>query len=301
LVYRKMEQVAPTHARVLITGETGTGKELVARAIHRLSPRSEKLLVKVNCAAIPSELIESELFGYRKGAFTGALTDRDGRFHMAHKGTLFLDEIGDMSLMTQSKVLRVLEEGEVQPIGSSDVFKIDARVVAATNKNLEEEVAAGRFREDLFYRLNVATIELPSLAERKSDIPYLVEHFLGFFCEEYNKRRKHLTSRALEALVSQNWTGNVRELRNVVEKLVVFVEDDAIDLVHVRELLGRQMMQESLEFDLPLKDARNRFEREYIVSKLIANDWNMGETAAALSMERTNLYRKIKQLNIKQP
>jgi len=205
-----------------------------------------------------------------------------------------------MSLMTQSKVLRVLEEGEIQPIGSSDITKVDVRVIAATNKNLEEEVESGRFREDLFYRLNVVTIELPALNDRQSDIPYLAEQFLKEFCENHNRKKKYFTNRAMEAFITQPWYGNIREFRNLIEKTVIFVKEEVIDLVHVKELLGRQKIEKSLELDLPLREARNGFEREYIISKLIANDWKIGETADQLGIERTNLYRKMKQLDIQQ-
>lgn len=297
-VFKKIDQVAPTNARVLITGNTGTGKELVAKAIHRLSRRAGKPFIQFNCAAIPHELIESELFGYRKGAFTGAFTDRSGKFQAAHQGTLLLDEIGDMSLMAQAKVLRVLEQGEIQQIGADNVARVDVRVIAATNKNLEDEIAAGRFREDLFYRLNVTNIELPELKERKMDIPHLVQYFLKISCEEHNKRHKYLTARAMEALINQEWQGNVRELRYLIERLVIYVEDDGIDLIHVKNHFGRQKIEQTFQMDLPLKEARDQFEKDYIEVKLIVNDWSIGETAKQLGIERTNLYRKMKALGI---
>ncbi|MBC8181850.1 sigma-54-dependent Fis family transcriptional regulator [candidate division KSB1 bacterium] len=299
-IYEQIDQVAPTNAKVLIMGESGVGKELVANAIHSLSHRGNEPFIKINCAAIPSELIESELFGHRKGIFTGAFTDKIGKFQIADKGTIFLDEIGDMSLMTQAKVLRAIEGGDITPLGETKEIKIDVRVVAATNKNLEKEVNLGKFREDLYYRLNVVTIEVPPLDERKDDLPYLAEYFLKTFCDQYNKKHKHITNRAMECLINQDWKGNVRELRNLMEKLVIFVTEEIIDLKHLKEIFGRQRMSEKLELNLPLKQARDQFEKEYIETKLIANGWQIGVTADQLGMERTNLYRKMKQLGIEQ-
>ena len=301
VVYQNIDQVAPTNVRVLITGETGVGKELVANAIHSLSKRSHQPFIKLNCAAIPSELIESELFGYRKGSFTGAFSDRQGKFQKANNAKLFLDEIGDMSMMTQAKVLRVLEQGEVQPIGDSKIKKVDVRIIAATNKNLDEEVESGRFREDLFYRLNVVKINMPVLSERKQDIPHLADYFLSYFCEQHNKKQKHFSQRALEILINEPWNGNIRELRNLMEKFVIFVEEEIIDLKHVQNIFSRQRLGERLKLDLPFKEARDQFEKEFIETKLIINGWKIGETANQLGVERTNLYRKMKQLGIEQP
>lgn len=299
--FRKIEQVAPVNIRILVSGETGTGKELVANAIHALSSRAFHPFIKINCAAIPTELIESELFGYQKGSFTGAFANRDGKFQKADKGTLFLDEIGDMSLMTQAKVLRALEEGEIQQIGASKTEKIDVRVIAATHRDLEKEVEMGRFREDLYYRLNVVTIHVPSLNQRKEDIPFLVHHFFYLYCEQYNRQMKYMTERALECLLNYDWKGNVRELRNLVEKLVILEDDEIIDIKHIQRIAGKARLGENIALDVNLKEAREQFEREYILAKLISNGWKMGETADQLGIERTNLYRKMKQLNIDQP
>jgi len=297
-IYQKIDQVASTNARVLIMGQSGVGKELVANAIHSLSHRANEPFIKINCAAIPSELIESELFGHRKGIFTGAFTDKIGKFEIADKGTIFLDEIGDMSLMTQAKVLRAIEGGDITPLGETKEIKIDVRIIAATNKDLEKEVSMGTFREDLYYRLNVVTIEVPALDDRKEDIPYLAEYFLKIFCEQYNKKQKHITNRAMECLINQVWKGNVREFRNLMEKLVIFAAEEIIDLKHLNEIIGRQRMSEKLELNLLLKEARDQFEKDYIETKLIANGWKIGVTADQLGIERTNLYRKMKQLEI---
>jgi len=297
-IYQKIDQLAPSHARVLICGKTGTGKELVAKALHRLSPRAEQSFIKLNCAAIPSELIESELFGYRKGSFTGAYTDRMGKFQIAHQGTFFLDEIGDMNISTQAKLLRVIEEGEIQPIGIPETIHVNVRIIAATNKDLLGEVAAGRFREDLYYRLNVVTIDVPPISDRLEDLPYLVEHFLTLYCEEYNIKKKYFTTQAMEGLMRQTWNGNVREIRNVIEKLVILVQDEVLDLMHVNHFLSQRTLPSDSGLRPSLHDARQQFEREYIFSKLVANRWNVEKTAGELGIERTNLYRKIKALGI---
>lgn len=294
----KIMQVAPTNSRVLIMGENGTGKELVARALHRNSRRSDKPFVQVNCAAIPDELIESELFGHEKGAFTGAIARTQGKFEQANGGTLFLDEIGDMSLRTQSKVLRVLETQEFTRIGGKDIIHVDVRVIAATNKNLRKEVDEGRFREDLFYRLNVIPIYVPPLRERKEDIPLLVAYFLNRFCIEHGKREKRISPSAMQILQQYNWPGNVRELKNIVERLVIMVSGDVIEVSDLpSDIIGQ--ISDDIGFpNLELKDARNEFERKYILQVLRANNWNISETANQLGIERTNLYRKMKQYNI---
>ena len=297
-VYSLIDQVAATNAKVLISGRTGVGKELVANAIHLLSRRKDLPFIKLKCASIPVELIESELFGFHKYSFTDAKVDRKGKFQQADNGTLFLDEIGDMNMMAQSKVLRAIDEGEVQRIGSEKTEKIDVRIIAASNKNLAEQANLGKFREDLYYRLNVVTIEVPALDERKDDIPFLAEYFLKTFCDQYNKKQKHITNRAMECLINQDWKGNVRELRNLMEKLVIFVTEEIIDLKHLKEIFGRQRMSEKLELNFPLKQARDQFEKEYIETKLIANGWKIGETADQLGIERTNLYRKMRQLGL---
>jgi transcriptional regulator with PAS, ATPase and Fis domain len=297
-IYEEIEKSAKTNVRVLITGETGTGKELVARAIHKLGERNEKPFIKMNCAAIPSELIESELFGYRKGAFTGAYQNKTGRFQAADHGILFLDEIGDMSPETQAKVLRAIEEGEVQPIGSTDTVQMDVRIITATNKNLGRAVQDGQFREDLYYRLNVVNIDLPPLRERKEDIPDLVDYFITGFCEEFNKTRLRITERASQFLLMRDWPGNIRELRNLMEKLVVFSNDEIVDSHHIKHLLGMQQVTESLEIDQSLKEAKKQFERDYIQIKLAANHGNITQTANILGISRTDLYRRMKNLGM---
>ena len=298
-VYDLIEKCAKTNVRVLITGETGTGKELVARSIHCLSSKKDNPLIKVNCAAIPSELIESELFGYKKGAFTGALTNKMGKFQASHGGTLLLDEIGDMPLNMQAKVLRVLEDGEIQPIGTSESVMVDVRVLFSTNRSLEDEISSGRFREDLYYRINVFTIHLPSLRERKEDIPDLIGYFINMFCEEYNMRMKTITTDAIELLIRENWRGNVRELSNLVEKMVVFVEDDVIESYHVSASQGHKNVENTLKSNISLSEARKMFEKEFLTSKLIANNWNIPKTAENLHIARTDLYRRIRNLKIK--
>jgi len=293
----KIMQVAPTNSRVLIFGENGTGKELVARAIHRNSKRSDKPFVQVNCAAIPDELIESELFGHEKGAFTGAISRTQGKFEQANEGTILLDEIGDMSLRTQSKVLRVLETQEFTRIGGKEVIRVDVRVIAATNKDLKNEVDESRFREDLFYRLNVIPIYVPPLRERIEDIPLLISYFLNRFCIEHGKRGKRFSLAAIRALQSYEWHGNVRELKNMIERLVIMVPSDVIDAADLPiELVGKE--DSELSSNMDLKDARNDFERKYILQILRSNDWNITETARQLGIERTNLHRKIRQYNI---
>lgn len=294
----KIMQVAPTNSRVLIMGENGTGKELVARAIHRNSKRSDKPFIQVNCAAIPDELIESELFGHEKGAFTGAIARTQGKFEQANGGTILLDEIGDMSLRAQSKVLRALETQEFAKIGGKDIIHVDVRVIAATNKNLRKEVDEGRFREDLFYRLNVIPIYVPPLRERTEDIPLLVTYFLNRFCIEHGKREKRITPSAMYLLQQYSWPGNVRELKNVVERLVIMVPGDIIDVSDLPTDIVGHISENFTPSSLELKDARNEFEKKYILQVLRANNWNISETANQLGIERTNLYRKMKQYNI---
>jgi two-component system nitrogen regulation response regulator NtrX len=296
-VYQLVEMVAPTRARVLISGERGTGKELVARAIHALSPRRERPFVQMNCAAVPAELIESEMFGHVRGAFTGALADRRGTFEAASMGTLFLDEIGDMSLVMQAKLLRVLQESEVTPLGASRARRVDVRVVAATSKNLLEEIERGRFRDDLYDRLNVVNISLPPLRARREDVPALAEHYLRLASVENGLAPKHLSARAVEFLSRLPWRGNVRELRNLMERLVVLVSRDVVEQRDVMD--GLQMTPPpGDDRPVPLREARSRFERQYILERLSANRGNLGNTARELGIERTNLYRKMKQLGI---
>jgi len=298
----QIEKVAVTPARVLITGENGTGKELVARAIHRLSPRNNKPFVEVNCAAIPSELIESELFGHMKGSFTGAVGDRAGKFEQADKGTLFLDEIGDMSLAAQAKVLRVLQDGEVTRIGGTKQHRVDVRVLAATNKNLEEEIAANRFREDLFYRLNVLPLHVPPLRERREDIPLLAQHFVNQLSQRDGAPSRTLDSTALEVLQRFDWPGNVRELRNAIERVMILAAGPRITGADVTRLTGAKPPDASgLGSLLEVKtyeEFKNAAERAFLLHKLREMDWNVSETARVLDMPRSNLYKKIERYGL---
>src|SRR5687768_10947706 len=300
-IYQLVEMASPTRCRVLITGESGTGKELIARAIHSLSPRRERPFVETNCAAIPSELIESEMFGHMKGSFTGATGDRKGKFESATGGTLFLDEIGDMSLVTQAKLLRVLQEGVVTPVGSSEPRKIDVRILSATSKNLPEEIGRGTFREDLYHRINVLTIAVPPLRARRDDIPELAEHFLRLASMENGVKPKRLSPRAIDVLMQLPWKGNVRELRNLMERVAILVPADSVGSAELMNVLHMASGPDEAAGALPLREARSRFERQYIVTRLHANRGNLGETARELGIERTNLYRKMKQLGIQAP
>ncbi len=298
----RVEKVAGTPARVLITGENGTGKELVARAIHRGSQRERKTFVEVNCAAIPSELIESELFGHMKGSFTGAISDRAGKFEQADGGTLFLDEIGDMSLAAQAKVLRVLQDGVVTRIGGNKPVQVDVRVLAATNKDLEEEINAGRFREDLFYRLNVVPISVPALRERREDIEPLVLHFLQQLAARDGLPARSITDEALKALTALDWPGNVRELRNTVERMVILANAPVIGLNDVERLVGRRAAEPAGLGALvdcgTFEEFKQEAERAFLVAKLRMFDWNVSETARALDMPRSNLYKKIERYGL---
>jgi two-component system, NtrC family, nitrogen regulation response regulator NtrX len=293
-------RVAGTPARVLITGENGTGKELVARAIHTQSPRAKGAFVEVNCAAIPSELIESELFGHMKGSFTGAVSDRPGKFEQADGGTLFLDEIGDMSLAAQAKVLRVLQEGEVTRIGGQKSRKVDVRVLAATNKRLEDEIAAARFREDLFYRLNVVPIVVPPLRERREDIPMLVQHFAERLSRDGGMPAREFDDAALERLQGLEWQGNVRELRNTVERLLILTAGPRVTAGDVDRLVGVRAGDASggfgsLEEFTTYEEFKRAAERAFLLTKLRQFDWNVAETARVLEMPRSNLYKKIER------
>jgi len=292
---------APTSGRVLIHGENGSGKELVARAIHALSGRREAPFVEVNCAAIPEELIESELFGHERGAFTGAVARRRGKFETADGGTLFLDEIGDMSLKTQAKVLRALEEQVVERVGGREPIKVDVRVIAASNRDLPAFIAQGGFREDLFYRLNVIPIDVPPLRHRRDDIPALIEHFIAVFSAENGKRLKSMSAEALAYFLAYEWPGNVRELRNMVERLVIMTTGDVIGPDDLPAPLRPKDAASGVEGPRSLKDARDAFERAYILAELRANDWNMTRTAERLGIERSHLYRKIKTYGITPP
>jgi two-component system nitrogen regulation response regulator NtrX len=292
---------APTNGRVLIYGESGTGKELVARALHAAGLRCNGPFVEVNCAAIPEELIESELFGHVKGSFTGAGEDKVGKFRKADGGTLFLDEVGDMSLRTQSKVLRVLEEQRFEPVGSSQTVTVDVRVLAATNKNLEQEISRGAFRQDLFYRLNVIPFFVPPLRDRKEDIPTLARHFLAEFSSTYGKKTRELSETAMEILLRYPWPGNVRELRNLVERLVIVCPQAHIEPHHLPPELFRGVSESPQQPYSTLHEARNAYEREFILRKLQEHGWNMTQTASALGLERSHLYRKMKSLGIAAP
>lgn len=304
----QIQSAAPSHGRVLIRGESGTGKELIARAIHRQSLRAQRPFVEVNCAAIPDELIESELFGHEKGSFTGATTKRRGKFELADGGTIFLDEVGDMSLKTQAKVLRVLQEQTFERVGGSETLTVDVRVIAASNKDLEEEIRKGTFREDLFYRLNVIPFDVPPLRERTEDIALLATHFLELFSREYGKRQKALSPEAMALLQQYAWPGNVRELRNVIERMVIMVP---------QEVIGRDDLALSLRLRPPaeteaaaasdegmegtLREARERFEKVFILRRLRETHWNITRAAERLGIERSNLHRKMKGYGIDAP
>ena len=292
---------APTNGRVLIYGESGTGKELVARALHANSQRSKGPFVEVSCAAIPEDLIESELFGHVKASFSSATEDKTGKFLKADSGTLFLDEVGDMSHRTQSKVLRVLEEQRVEPIGSNQTLRVDVRVIAATNKNLEQEIARGAFRQDLFYRLNVIPFHVPPLRDRKEDIPVLARFFLNEFSTEYGKKTRELSDGALEILMRYPWPGNVRELKNLVERLVIVCPQARIEPHHLPPELFRGVAESPQHPYSTLHEARSAYEREFILRKLQEHRWNMTQTASALGLERSHLYRKMKSLGIAAP
>jgi two-component system nitrogen regulation response regulator NtrX len=299
-----IRRAAPTNATVLITGESGVGKELVARAIHRNSLRSRDRFVQVNCAAIPDDLIESELFGHEKGSFTGATEKQIGKFEQADKGTIFLDEVGDMSLKTQAKVLRVLQEGEVERLGSARTIKVDVRVIAATNKNLEDEIEKGTFREDLYFRLAVIPVYVPPLRERKDDIPLLVRHFADLFARDNNFRPKRVTPAAMDVLQRHRWKGNIRELRNTVERLIIMTPADSIDLPDLPESIrvdgpSRGPDNEAVKAGT-LREHKEVSERAFLVQKLRETGWNISKTAELIDTPRSNLYKKLEQYNIRQ-
>jgi two-component system, NtrC family, nitrogen regulation response regulator NtrX len=298
-----IDKVGPTPARVLITGENGTGKELVARAIHERSPRRGKPFIEVNCAAIPSELIESELFGHMKGSFTGAFADRAGKFEQADGGTLFLDEVGDMSLAAQAKVLRVLQEGIVTRIGGSKQIEVDVRVIAATNKTVEEEIAEGRFREDLYYRLNVVPIQVPTLRERREDIPALVQHFSSLVAKSSGLPQKRFDESAVRRFQQHSWPGNVRELRNAIERAVILAPGKTVTAADLDRMLGEPAAAEE---PLPMErftgstfeGFKHEAEKSFLEAKLKEHDWNVSETARSLKMPRSNLYKKIERYGL---
>ncbi|MDO9528747.1 MAG: sigma-54 dependent transcriptional regulator [Syntrophales bacterium] len=293
--------IAPTNAWILIMGENGTGKELVARSIHRQSKRSQNHFVEVNCAAIPEELIESELFGHEKGAFTGATEKKRGKFELAHKGTMFLDEVADMSLKAQAKILRILQEKKIARVGGTKVIETDVRVLAATNKNLEKEMEEERFRQDLYYRLNVIPIRIPPLRDRKEDISLLANHFLKEFSLKESSNKKTITEDALEILMDHDWPGNVRELKNVVDRLVITVPSDVISGDDIPFLLkqDRSVKPDDSFFSFDsLRMAKIEFEKRFIAGKLRENDGNVSKTAELIDLERSNLHRKIKSYGL---
>ena len=304
-LYKTISTVADTNATVLIKGETGTGKELVARAIHDNSNRKGEPFISINCAAIPTELLESELFGHRKGSFTDARADRKGKFMEASNGTIFLDEIGDFDISLQPKLLRTLQNSEIEIIGENFPKKINARIIAATNKNLDQLISIGKFRQDLYYRLKVVEIEIPPLRDRTDDIPLLIEHFLKTFNNKYNKQVLSVNQSAISLLMNYFWPGNVRELEHLIEKLVVFAEEKVINLEEVQKVLKFENKPGLSDLDvfnnkiLPLKEANDKFERNYILNVLHLNKWKKTETADSLGIDRSNLFKKMRAHDIK--
>ncbi len=300
-----IEIIAPTNAWILIMGENGTGKELVARSIHSYSRRANKPFVEINCAAIPEELIESELFGHEKGAFTGATTKKRGKFDMANEGTLFLDEVADMSLKAQAKILRILQEKKFQRVGGTKIIETDVRVLAATNKDLEKEMEEGRFRQDLYYRLNVIPLHVPPLRERKEDIPFLAEHFMREFAAKEGREIEGIDDEAMKALMKHDWPGNVRELKNIIERIVIMSPNNRITVDDIPPLPGGVGLRKtstaaasSAAFGDTFRKAKKLFEKAYISKKLSENDWNISKTAEAIGLERSNLHRKIKHYGL---
>jgi two-component system nitrogen regulation response regulator NtrX len=297
---QQIQVAAPTNGWVLITGENGTGKEMVAKQIHLRSKRAEKPFVEVNCAAIPEELIESELFGHEKGAFTGAIAQKRGKFQLANEGTIFLDEIADMSLRTQAKILRILQEHTFERVGGTDTIDVDVRVIAASNKSLEQEIQEGHFREDLYYRLNVIPFHVPALRERREDLPILAKAFVEEFCAESGARRKQIAPRAMSRLQAYGWPGNVRELRNLMERLVLMTPGPKIRAEDLPQDLGDREQREDVE-GITLGEARKDFERDFLIARLRENDWNISRTAEGIGIARESLSRKVRSLQIKVP
>lgn len=295
-----IDKVAPLETRVLITGENGTGKELVARAIHKKSERKDKPFIEVNCAAIPNELIESELFGHEKGSFTGAVSQRIGKFELANKGIIFLDEIGDMSLQAQAKVLRAIEEGRIERVGGGKKIEVDVRIIAATNKNLLEEIQKGNFREDLYHRLNVIPIHVPPLRERIEDIPILVEHFCKEITTKHKKPLVRFSEDAIKILQAQSWTGNVRELRNIVERIIIIVDKKEISAKDIEYLFAdtQASLDNLIETSNSFQEFKEKAERAFILKQLRANDWNISKTAEILDIQRSHLYTKMRKYGI---
>ena len=302
-VWDAVKRAAPTNATVLLLGESGAGKELVARSIHRNSLRSRERFIQVNCAAIPEELIESELFGHEKGSFTGATEKQIGKFEQADRGTIFLDEVGDMSPKTQAKVLRVLQEGEVERLGSARTIKVDVRVIAATNKDLEQEIERGNFREDLYFRLSVIPIKVPPLRDRRDDIPLLVRHFTELFSREHNRRPHRFSPAALEYLQKARWKGNVRELKNTVERLIIMTPGDTVDVDDLRDVVRLEAKPQAADNEKSpgtLREFKESSERAFLVGKLRENGWNISKTAEVIGTPRSNLYKKLEQYGITQ-
>jgi two-component system, NtrC family, nitrogen regulation response regulator NtrX len=304
-VWDAIKRAAPTNATVLLLGESGVGKELVARSIHRNSLRSRERFVQVNCAAIPEELIESELFGHEKGSFTGATEKQIGKFEQADRGTIFLDEVGDMSAKTQAKVLRVLQEGEVERLGSARTIKVDVRVIAATNKDLDQEIEKGTFREDLYFRLSVIPIRVPPLRDRGEDIPALVRHFVDLFSRENNRRPPRFTPAALDFMAKARWKGNVRELKNTVERLIIMTPGETVDVDDLRDIVRLETKGSGPDNDkdraaATLREFKESAERAFLVGKLRENNWNISKTAEVIGTPRSNLYKKLEQYGISQ-
>lgn len=299
-ILQMIDKVAPLDTRVLITGENGTGKELVARAIHKKSERKDKSFVEVNCAAIPNELIESELFGHEKGSFTGAVQQRIGRFELANKGTLFLDEVGDMSLQAQAKVLRAIEDGKIERVGGGKKIDVDVRLIAATNKNLKEEIEKGTFREDLYHRLNVIPIHVPPLRERSEDIPILVDKFANDISIKHKKPLTKFSDEALQILKNQSWTGNVRELRNIVERIIIIIDKKEISAKDIDFMFAgsKQSVDDLVDTSNSFQEFKEKAERVFILKQLNANDWNISKTAEILDIQRSHLYNKMKKYGI---
>lgn len=299
-VLETIEKVAPTNSRVLITGENGTGKELVARAIYKLSNRSNKPFVEVNCAAIPNELIESELFGHEKGAFTGASSQRIGKFEQANGGTLFLDEIGDMSLNAQAKVLRSIEEGVIERVGGKNKIPVDVRIIAATNKHLIKEIEEGKFREDLFHRLSVIVINVPPLRERREDIPLLIEHFTKKICDENKFPLKKFSKEAIDYLKYLDWKGNVRELRNFIERIIIMNPNPVYTLEDVKKhLFSYSTKENEIDFKIEnFQEFKDQIEKIFLLKKLKQFNWNISKTAKAIGIQRSHLYNKIKKYKL---
>jgi two-component system nitrogen regulation response regulator NtrX len=291
----EIARAAPSKGRIIIFGENGCGKELVAAAVHALSPRKDKPFVKVNCAALPKDLIESELFGHEKGAFTGAVQRKEGKFELADGGTILLDEIGDMSLDTQAKLLRVLEENEFERLGAKASIKVDVRVISSTNKDLTAEIKRGNFRDDLYFRISVIPIHVPPLRERKEDIPLLVEHFTALFCEENNKAARQFSDGAVKVLMSYDWPGNVRELKNLIERVVIMTDEETVRETHIRPVLGEAKVEGG---DKPLAELVEDFEKSLILSELKRTGWNVSKAASRLGIDRANLHRKMRRYEI---